>query len=72
MGYYNLKILGILLIATFATLIAFIDNGTRTVAIGILGAIAGYLFGITENKNNPGKLKIRILYYSHKNTSPRS
>ncbi len=51
-GPNNLKITGILLVATFATLIAFIDSGMRTAAIGILGAIAGYLFGIKDNQEN--------------------
>lgn len=47
-GPFNLRAVGIVLIATFATLLALKDGGSLTGAMGILGAIAGYLFGIKD------------------------
>ncbi len=47
-GPFNLRAVGIVLIATFAALLAFRDGGSLTAAMGILGAIAGYLFGIKD------------------------
>ncbi|MBY4676192.1 hypothetical protein [Marinobacterium arenosum] len=44
-GPFNLRVVGIILVATFATVLALVDNGKISAAIGILGAIAGYLFG---------------------------
>jgi len=35
-------------IATIAALLSFQDSGSFTAAMGILGAIAGYLFGIKD------------------------
>ena len=48
-GPFNLRVIGIILVATFATILALIDNGKISAAIGILGAIAGYLFGFNNN-----------------------
>jgi len=48
LGPYNLRAMGIVLIATFATIMAVKDAGSLTAAMGILGAIAGYLFGIKD------------------------
>jgi len=48
-GPFNLRVIGIILVATFATILALIDNGKISAAIGILGAIAGYLFGFSNN-----------------------
>lgn len=45
-GPYNLRIVGIVLVATLAALLAARDKDSITAAMGILGAIAGYLFGI--------------------------
>lgn len=59
-GPYNLRVTGIVLIATFASLLALNDPDAMTAAMGILGAIAGYLFGIkssppkTRKKGSPG------------------
>lgn len=47
-GPFNLRAVGLVLIATFASLLALHDSGGITSAIGILGAIAGYLFGIKD------------------------
>lgn len=47
-GPFNLRIVGIVLVATFASLLALRDGGSLTAAMGILGAIAGYLFGIKD------------------------
>ena len=47
-GPFNLRAVGIVLVATFAALLATKDGGSLTAAMGILGAIAGYLFGIKD------------------------
>ncbi len=47
-GPFNLRVLGIIMVAVFATVLGVIDDGKVTAAIGILGAIAGYLFGIQQ------------------------
>ena len=49
-GPFNLRAVGIVLVATFAALLALRDGGSLTAAMGILGAIAGYLFGIKDSK----------------------
>jgi hypothetical protein len=48
-GPFNLRAVGLVLIATFAALMALNDSGGITSAMGILGAIAGYLFGIKDS-----------------------
>jgi len=47
-GPFNLKVLGIVLIATFTTVLGLADISKMTAATGILGAIAGYLFGLSR------------------------
>ena len=47
-GPFNLRAVGIVLVATFASLLALADGGSMTAAMGVLGAIAGYLFGIKD------------------------
>lgn len=47
-GPFNLRVVGIILVGTFATLLALAGNQSMTAAMGILGAIAGYLFGIKD------------------------
>ncbi len=47
-GPFNLRAVGIIFIATLAALLALNDAGSLTAAMGILGAIAGYLFGIKD------------------------
>jgi hypothetical protein len=49
-GPFNLRALGIVLVAVLASLLAMKDGGSITAAMGILGAIVGYLFGIKDNK----------------------
>jgi len=44
-GKYNLKVLGLILITIFSSLLAFKGNESLQAAFGILGVIAGYLFG---------------------------
>jgi hypothetical protein len=48
-GPFNLRVVGIVMIATFAALLALRDASALTAAMGILGAIAGYLFGIKDS-----------------------
>jgi hypothetical protein len=48
-GPYNLRAVGIVLVATFAALLAMRDGSAMTAAMGILGGIAGYLFGIRDS-----------------------
>jgi len=47
-GPFNLRVTGIVLIATFSSLLALHDANSHTAAMGILGAIAGYLFGMKD------------------------
>jgi hypothetical protein len=49
-GVYNLRAVGIILIATFSCLLALNEPKILSAAMGILGAIAGYLFGAVETK----------------------
>ena len=52
-GPFNLRAVGIVLIATFSSLLALHDDGSFTAAMGILGAIGGYLFGLQDFKGAP-------------------
>ena len=49
-GPFNLRVVGIILVGTFSALLALKNAKSCTAAISILGAIAGYLFGIKENQ----------------------
>lgn len=49
-GPYNLRAIGIILVAVFATLLSMRGEQPPTAAMGILGAIAGYLFGIKDGQ----------------------
>lgn len=54
-GPYNLRAFGITLVATFATLLALRSDNNLSSAMGILGAIAGYLFSIhSDGKKKEG------------------
>ncbi|WP_095128652.1 hypothetical protein [Pseudomonas sp. Irchel s3h14] len=44
-GPMNLRVVGIVLIAILSSLLAVAKTSDFSAAIGILGAIAGYLFG---------------------------
>ena len=48
-GPFNLRVTGIVLIATFASLLGLREGGSLTAAMGILGAIVGYLFGLKDS-----------------------
>ena len=48
-GPFNLRAVGIVLVATFAALLALQTGNALTAAMGILGGIAGYLFGIKDS-----------------------
>ncbi|MGD0511083.1 MAG: hypothetical protein ABSA33_04545 [Candidatus Micrarchaeaceae archaeon] len=51
-GPYNLRVVAIVLVATFASLLALRAGTSETAAMGILGAIAGYVFGIKDSKDS--------------------
>lgn len=44
-GPFNVRISGIVIVATLVSLLAVMNPSGESAAIGILGAIAGYLFG---------------------------
>jgi len=44
-GIFNVRITGIVIVATLASILAVMNPSGESAAIGILGAIAGYLFG---------------------------
>lgn len=44
-GPNNLKAIGIVIVATFAALLATKDGAALTAGIALIGSIAGYLFG---------------------------
>ena len=48
-GPQNIRAIGIVIVATFASLLALSGTGGLTAAMGILGAIAGYIFGIKDS-----------------------
>jgi hypothetical protein len=50
-GPYNLRVLTIVLVATLASLLGLRDGGSMTAAMGILGAVAGYVFGIRRDSD---------------------
>ena len=52
---YSLRAVGIVFVATLVTLLASSEDGYRDSAMGILGAIAGYLFG--KDAQNPASGK---------------
>ncbi len=54
LGPFNLKAIGITLIATFVSILSLseIESDKLLGVYGILGGIAGYLFGIKDNKKN--------------------
>ena len=50
-GPQNIRAIGIVIVATFAALLAQSAEGGLTAAMGILGAIAGYIFGIRDGSS---------------------
>ncbi|MBC2658281.1 MULTISPECIES: hypothetical protein [unclassified Pseudomonas] len=49
-GPMNLRVVGIVLVAVLTSLLAVLKDDGFTAAIGVLGAIAGYLFGSQTDK----------------------
>lgn len=47
-GPFNLRAVGLIFVGTVAALLGLKDATSLTAAMGILGAIAGYLFGIKD------------------------
>ena len=47
-GPTNLRVVGLVLIATFAALFAAVDPAVVSATMGIFGGITGYLFGMRE------------------------
>lgn len=45
-GPFNLRVVGIVLVATLTSLLSVLYQDSVNAAMGILGAIAGYLFGL--------------------------
>ena len=61
-GTFNVRIAGIVIVATFVSILAVLSPTSESAAIGILGAITGYLFGYNVptdngNPNNNGNQK---------------
>ena len=54
-GPFNLRAVGIVVIATFAALLAVRGDSALTAGMGILGATAGYLFGIVDTPRQGGQ-----------------
>lgn len=48
-GPFNLRIVGIVLVATLTSLLALLSETGITAAMGILGAIVGYMFGLRDS-----------------------
>jgi hypothetical protein len=55
-GPQNLRAVGIVLVATLATILGLGSN-SLTAAIGLLGAVAGYLFGARDTPGQPTSAK---------------
>lgn len=49
----NLRVVGIVLVAFLSSILAISNPDTLNAAMGILGAIAGYLFGTKEKEKTP-------------------
>ncbi len=51
-GPFNLRVVGIVLVATLASLLSVLYQDSVNAAMGIPGAIAGYLFGLRAESRN--------------------
>lgn len=51
-GPNNLRVIVIIVVAIFATLLALVKESSLTAAMGILGAIAGYVFGTSKGPSD--------------------
>ena len=54
-GPFNLRVVGIVLVATLAALLSVLYQDSINAAMGILGAIAGYLFGLKAERRTPNR-----------------
>lgn len=54
-GISNLRVVGLILVITFASVLAMTDAPNLNIAIGLLGAIAGYLFGVSGKDDSSEK-----------------
>lgn len=52
-GASQVRTLGLVLVASFAALLAVHDRSTVAAAFGVLGAIAGYLLGAQDRDRTP-------------------
>ncbi|MXS86339.1 hypothetical protein ABO04_10660 [Nitrosomonas sp. HPC101] len=59
-GPLNLRAVGLVLIAILASLLAIAKSDNLTAAMGILGAIAGYLFGAKADSGNANSNVSRV------------
>jgi hypothetical protein len=50
-GINNLRVVGLILVSTFASVLALTNAPNLNIAIGLLGAIAGYLFGVSAKED---------------------
>ncbi len=48
---FQFQAIGLILVATFTALIALSEEETLNAAMGILGAIAGYIVGVKTSEN---------------------
>jgi hypothetical protein len=51
----NLRVVGIVLVATLVSLLAILNEDALEAAIGILGAIIGYLFGFSSEQTGQSR-----------------
>ena len=54
-GPFNLRVVGIVLVATLAALLSVLYQDSINAAMGILGAIAGYLFVLKAERHTPNR-----------------
>ena len=59
-GPNNLRAVGITVVLTFTALIVTKEPNSITAAVGIFGAVAGYLFGDKEPKTTLEELHTRL------------
>jgi len=49
-GPFNLRAVGLVFVGTLAALLGLKDGSSLTAAMGVLGAIAGYLFSLRDRE----------------------
>ena len=50
-GPFNLRAVGLIVVVTMASVLALQSSASLTATMGILGAVAGYLFGLKDSDN---------------------